>query len=269
MVVKRINDQDMYYDGFLLKDLDFVKQKVLKGKHMFLLLIDGRTGSGKSTLACQIAYYLNPDITLDCECFSRNQFEEQITTCRKGDVAILDEAFFCMNKRRSLSIENMQVLSLLQQVRLKQAFVIICLPSVFDLDKNVILNLADLFIHTYTHAPYGRRGRFSLYERAELRKLWLYARQDYSYPLKIAKPQYRGRFTAKFPLDYDEYEKKKLETLKAENEKNIPDFNRGILQRNELIFDLYKKGETPQEIGDKIGLGVRQVQDVIKRMRAD
>lgn len=263
MVVVEVEGQSIYLDGYTKKNLDFVKDKVLNGKDMFICVVDGRPGAGKSTLVSQLAFYLNPKTSNKNETFTLEQFEEALRTAKKGDVIILDESFEVLNKRTTQSRSNMVILSLLQQMRARQVFIFIILPYVFDLDKNIILGLCDLFFHCY-RKDFGNRGRYAAYDRHRLKSLWLNCRQSYSYHLGVAKPNYRARFNSAFPLGSEEYEKKKTDALQQLTKDIEVEGNKYMLQRNQAIIKL-KEFIPVSEIEKIIGVKRRQLFDIIKK----
>jgi len=238
-MIVNILEKSYYLDDFVKPNLDYIKDRVLNHKNMAIMIVDGRPGTGKSTLVAQYAYYITDGkFNNTFETFTLEQFSDALTNAQKGDAIVLDEAFNILNRRKALSNANMKVLSLLQQMREKQVFIFIVLPFVYDLDKNIILGLADLFIHCY-RKPFGPRGQFRCYDQIQLKKLWLYCRQSYSYLDKYAKPNFKGWFRNSFPIDEPEYRKKKLESLKVLVEEDAVD-NKYIEQRNKLIIELKK-----------------------------
>ena len=265
MVQAKPGDREYYMDGYLHDNLTYVKDRVLNYKNMMVCIIDGRPGTGKSTLAAQISYFCsNGHLTLTNEIFTVNQFLEEMKNAKKGDGLILDEAFDLLNKRKAQSNQNMIALSILQQMRVRQSFIFIVLPSVFDLDKNIILNLCDTFIHTY-RKPFGARGQFSVYDIDGLKKLWLYGRQSLSYSPKIAKPNFRGRFTKFFPLDMEAYEDKKNKALESMKLSEKPEGSKYLTQRNKLIVKMREEGKPVSKISDLISLKQRTVYDILKQ----
>ena len=262
MVVVEVNGKTFYMDGYLKSNLDYVKYQVKNYINMCTILIDGRIGSGKSTLASQIAYYCSDGrFNIDQETFTGKQFYEQLNSIYRGGAIVLDEAFLILNKRKTLSSSNMLSLALMQQARHKQCFIIICLPSVYDLDKNLILNIADFYIRTY-RKDFGNRGRYACYDRQGLKDLWLYCRQSYSYFSKVAQPNFRGRFTKNFPLDMAAYEKKKLESLESLKEEK-KEGNPYLKQRNTMIKNLRTKGQTVNQIMEICNLSSKQVYNIL------
>lgn len=264
MVLVSYNGKEYYMDGYLKANLDYVKKRVLEHNNMLVCIIDGRVGTGKSTLASQCAYYCS-DGSFDTvhECFTLEQFEKVLKESKKGDAIVLDEAFEILNKRKTQSTANMQILSMLQQMRAKQVFIFIVLPSIYDLDKNLILNISDLLLHCY-RKDFGRRGQFACYNRQNMKELWIRCRQNYSYPRKIAKPNFIARFTGYFPIGYEAYEKKKISALeKGTKEATQSEFEKYNSMRNTLVKNLREKGFKYKEIEGLVGLKRRQLHNII------
>lgn len=264
MVIVRSGDFEVYLDGYLHKDLDFIKDKVLNHNNLFLAIIDGRTGTGKSTLGAQMAKQLDPNFSLDKECFNAEQFATALKGAQVGDCIVLDESFSTANKRKTQSSGNMEILSMLQMMRVKRCFIIVILPCVFDLDKNLLLNLCDMFIHCYRQEEFGPRGFFSCYDRIGLKKLWLYCRQSLTYSLKVSKPIYRGKFVAKFPLDYGKYEDKKVAAIEEQSKKKLSENKKYLIQRDKAIVKL-SQHIPAKEIAELLELKPRMIYNILEK----
>ena len=236
---------------------------------MCVTIIDGRTGSGKSTLAAQLGYYCaKGNMTLKHEAFTGHQFVKGLNELQKGQSLILDEAFELLNKRKTQSLQNMINISMLQQARMKQGFIFIVIPSCYDLDKNIILNLADLFIHCY-RKPFGRRGQFVCFDRQRLKNLWLYCRQSYSYSPKVATPNFFGRFVKFFPFDFEEYEQRKMKALEQMKDNKTLFEDKVMVQRNDAIFRLKKEGKSIQYLCDLFGLKERMIFNILREQNKE
>ena len=265
MVIITYNNKNFHMGDLLYRELRKMKDSVINSNDMGLLLIDGRPGSGKSTLGAQVAYFLTGgNFSLDGEAFTQKQTSDIMRNMKKGEACVIDESFDVINKRTSRSASNMMMLRDLQQMRSKQVFIIILLPSFYDLDKNVSLWLASALIHCYrSPEPLGKRGQYQVYDINGIRNLWLYGRQSYSYNKKIAVPNFRSRFTKYFPLDMNEYEAKKQKSLGDEEAKK-KESSKYILQRNKLIFELRNLGKSVIEISNMINLKERTIYDVLE-----
>jgi hypothetical protein len=192
-----------------------------KTNHDYVMVIDGREGSGKSTLAFQIGKYVDPSLDLSRIAFNPEQFRETIFKAKKNQCVIYDEAITGFSSRASLSGVNRVLISLMMQMRQKNLFVIIVLPTYFLLDKYVALFRARVLIHVYE--SYGKRGYFKVYNYKQKKDLYLLGKITYSYVPKKVKTRFRGRFYGVFALGdskvEDKYNKLKEKAL-IESEKN-------------------------------------------------
>ena len=265
MVLVSINQQNYYMDGYLKDNLKYVKERVIHHNNMMVCIIDGKVGSGKSTIAAQMAYFCSDGkFTLEHETFTSKETTNVMRNIFKGGSIVVDEAFDQMNRRTSRSSANMLTISLLQRMRVKQVFVFIVLPYIYDLDKNIILGLADTFIHCY-RKPFGQRGQYQVYDEEGIKNLWLFGRQSYSYSEKIAKPNFRGKFTKYFPLDYNVYEEKKEKEMGALIQQEITGSGRYITQRNNSIIELKNMGKSIDEICKIVNLKARSIYDILEK----
>jgi len=215
-----------YLDPLLKKNLD---EKVIpslqKKDKDCVIVIDGMEGGGKSTFAFQIGKYVDPTLNLSRVVFDAEGFREAIFKAKKGQCVIFDEAFTGFSSRSSLSAINRALVSLMMQMRQKNLFVIIVLPTFFLLDKYVALFRTKALIHVYENK--GVRGYFRLYNRKKKKLLYLMGKQTYSYGNqasgKYVRTKFKGRFYGVFALGDEkcekEYRKKKAKALEA-TEKN-------------------------------------------------
>lgn len=171
--------------------------------------------SGKSFLAFQIAKYVDPSFNLSRVIFSAEDFRDAILKAKKGQCVVYDEAFTGLSSRASLSMINKVLISLTMQMRQKNLFIIIVLPSYFLLDKYIALFRARALVHVYE--SHGRRGYFILYNKKLKKYLYLAGQKTYSYHHKTVRSNFRGRFYGKFALGDDKveklYRKKKMKAL--------------------------------------------------------
>lgn len=269
MVVVKIKDKQFYIDGYTKKNLDFVKERLSKRNETHVGIIDGRIGTGKSTLVDQLAYYCSDgNFTLKDKAFTVKDFSDILQKKEKGEAAnnvVLDEAFE-LNRRRSNSFANMKILKQLQRIRSKNLWIWIVLPSVYDLDKNIILNLASAFFHCYTDYDFGEKGRYMAYNRHQLKRLWLYCRDSLSYYDKYAKASYWARFTSKFlSSDYDEYEKVKNAILDESDKEPVEKTTKTKLGRDALIKFLVESGFKKPLIAEKVKMDLTSINRIIKK----
>jgi hypothetical protein len=183
----------------LKKNLDEkIKPALQKKDKDRVLVIDGNEGSGKSTLALQIGKCVDSTLDLSRLVFNAEQFREAIYKAKKGQCIIYDEAFTGLSSRASLSGVNRTLISLMMQMRQKNLFVIIVLPTFFLLDKYVALFRTIGLVHVYEVK--GNRGYFKVYGRRARKMLYLTGKLTYSYRHKKVYTNFRGRFYGKFAL---------------------------------------------------------------------
>jgi len=200
------NGKEVFIDDALARIADEAKEAVTKRDFDAIFLIDGMEGSGKSTLAATLACYLDPTFNLDRMCFEAKEFIEKVTTAQKFQCVVLDEAFAALNSRQALSRVNRAIIGMLSEIRAKNLFIIVILPSFFDLDKNIALWRSKILLHVYLKN--GRRGQFSVFDYEKKKLLYMMGKKFYSY----AKPRanFVARFNKDFPLDKEEYNKRKF-----------------------------------------------------------
>ncbi len=195
MVKIKVGDTDnreLYYDGLLLKNLNLCKKNIRKDWD-YVFVIDGEVGAGKSVFAQQIAHYVSDgDFDLDEICFTPEQFKEQIVKSEKYNAIVFDEAFRGLSSRSALTETNKILISMLQEIRQKNLFVFIVLPSLWDLDKFVVMHRCKGVFHIYTDEN-KNRGYFKFYKREKIMGMFANP-MKWRYKLPKA-PQFKGRFT--------------------------------------------------------------------------
>jgi len=202
-------NNEYYLDGYLKHAFDVAKKEI-HNDWDFLFVYDGEEGSGKSVKAMQDAFYCSPNLTLDQYAFSPYQFKKAIQTTAKYEAVVYDEAHAGLNSRSAMSMINRSLVSMLTEIRQKNLFVFIILPTFFDLDKYVALWRSRALIHVYT-AKNFQRGYFSFYNKDRKKDLYVKGKKLYQY--KMAKPNFVGRFTNHYTLDQKKYRQMKFDAL--------------------------------------------------------
>lgn len=234
-----------YLDNRLKGRLDNIKEDLKKNDKDSFIAVDGNEGSGKSTLALQIGKYVDPSLDLSRVVFTAEEFRAAILKAKPRQCVIFDEAFTGLSSRASLSGVNRTLVSLMMQIRQKNLFVIIVLPTFFLLDKYVALFRSRALIHVYECK--GKRGYFKVFNQKKKKILYLLGKATYSYhgaKWKITT-NFKGRFYGVFSLGDEtidkKYRKKKLEAL--ENTEKEP-MSAGQVkyreQRDIIIYALRK-----------------------------
>lgn len=246
----------MYIDPLLAGLLDQVKKRVINRDNDYVMVIDGEEGSGKSVLAMNIAKYLDPSFDLNDIVFTAEDFMNRVKTAPKYKTILLDEAYNSANSRASLTSTNRAMACVSTEMRQQNLFVIIVLPSFFDLDKHFALHRTKSLFHTYLTEE-GKRGQFIVFPKNEKRLLYLFGKKTYSYS-KPNSPLPAMRFNKYYPVDEEEYRNKKREAFKSRGIKQESPNHKWKLQRDALIRYFYRKGDIKYkdfvDIFDKEGI---------------
>jgi energy-coupling factor transporter ATP-binding protein EcfA2 len=208
-----------------------------------IILLDGDEGAGKSTLAVQIGKYVDPSLNLNRIVFTPEEFRDAVFKANKGQCIIYDEAFTGLSSRASLSGINRALISLMMQMRQKNLFVIIVLPTFFLLDKYAALFRSIILIHVYEVK--NKRGYFKVYNKRKKKLLYMLGKATYSYYFKKVHTRFMGRFYGKFALgeNMEEKYRKRKEDVLQEVEKSPMSAGqvKYMNQRNIAIYTLRKQ----------------------------
>ncbi len=237
-----------YIDGKLKTELDKIRKRITHKDSDYVLVVDGEEGSGKSVLAQQMCKYVDPTFNLNRVYFDSQSFYEGVVNCNMKTAHQFDEAFTGLSSRTSLSEINHLLNSMIMQMRQKNLFVCIVLPSIFILDKYPAMFRSRALIHTYV--KHGARGRFIVFNRKKKNQLVLKGKRDYSY--NVVRSQFRGRFTDKYTIPEDEYRKKKLKAMNIQ--KGTPRSEK-ITRERDMIGRLHFK---------EMGLSLRGFEKYLK-----
>lgn len=200
----------LYMDDYLHEQVTTkVQPKVKKKDNDWVWIVDGAEGSGKSVLAQQIAKVLDDTFTVDHMCMTPKEFTKAILTAKKGQCIVFDEAFTGLSSRASLTEINKLIVSLMMEMRQKNLFVIIVMPTIFLLDRYVALFRARGLFHVYLKN--GNRGRWIYFNNKKKKLLYFFGKKLYSY----GKPQssFRGRFYDQYTINEAKYREKKNQAL--------------------------------------------------------
>jgi len=206
--------REFYMDGILKSNMDLCVKQVRSDWDM-VIAVDGVEGSGKSTLAAQCCAYVDPSFNINRITFTANDFKQAIMDAEKYQAVVFDEGFQGLSSRGAMTEVNRSLVSMLAEIRQKNLFVFIVLPTFFDLDRNIAIWRSRFLIHVYAHK--GERGRFTFYNRNKKKQLYILGKKLYNYGKP--KASFYGRFTNYSPVDNDAYRKKKLEALERYTEK--------------------------------------------------
>lgn len=238
-----------WIDNFLKSNFDFimprVSHKVAHRRSDMFIIIDGPVGSGKTTLSFQCARYFDPTFCLERVVFSVDDFLTALVKAEPGQAVVFDEAII-VNSRSALTDFNKKVIVAMTQIRSKGLYIFFNIPSVFDLDRNLVLNRCHLLLHCYQD-HFGDRGKFCVFDKDKMKLLYLKGKKLYTYA--FPKANFVARFTEYFYLNRTNYEDKKQREIskQAKNKKN----HRWVRQRNNLIKWMHENLWPELQIGEK------------------
>lgn len=224
-------------DGLLCKRMDQIRQRITTKDFDYVLVVDGDEGSGKSTFAQQLAKYVDHSFNINRIYFDAKSFADGIMKSRKYKAHVFDEAFSGLSSRNSLGEVNQMLTSLIMEMRQRNLFVIIVLPTIFMLDKYAAMFRSKILIHCYVKK--GKRGNFVVFTKDKKRLLILTGKKSFSY--RYPKSGFFGKFTGKYVVDEQDYKDKKLEAMQKRKRSNkSTKAKKYEEQRNKLIRYLYK-----------------------------
>ncbi len=260
-------------DGYLHTNFSDVKKIVEEKKQSFILVNDGRTGLGKTTFSFQQAMFFaggdKKKFNLNHVLFDPEPSFEIVSNAKKGDVFVFDEAVI-FNSRSALSKYNKTMLLLLSTIRSKQIYIILNLPSFFDLDRAITMDKAYMLIHLYGK-HFGDKGNYLVFDDKRMKNLYLFGKKTYNYG--CVKPNFFSSFNKPFVLDEDEYEKKKkIAVKKMIASSDATSTTRIRLQRDLLISYLNQiYSVTYSKINEvmprELTLGASTMSDATRRIR--
>ena len=217
----------------LVKFLDKVKAKINQNDKDYVLIIDGYEGSGKSTFAQQIGIYVDSTLCLSRICMTADEFKQAIIDAKKGECVIYDEAVTGMSASDSITRIGRLLKSMMMQMRQKNLFVIVIIPTVFELGKYAILSRARCLFHIFEK---NNVHKWIAYNKKDLKKLYIKGKKNYAYTVKSF---FGGRFFGKMTVNEKEYRKKKEDALFLLDEPEKKEDK--YYQRNLIIKALYKQ----------------------------
>lgn len=243
--------EDPYCDAIIKRELDKIRERVLNKDRDYVAVYDGEEGVGKSVLAMQHAKILDPNFSLDNIVFTSDAFIQKIKDpkTKKGSCIVLDEAFNAANSRASLTEVNRSMVALATEMRQKNLFVLLVLPSFFDLDRYFALWRCRALFHVY-FTPEEER-RYIVFDKASKKLLYLSGKKtyDYHYPKAPFPP---SAFFNQYTVPEEDYRAKKAEAFKKRTVSNQA--RNWLMQRNSLIKYIIKTE----------GLNQIQINDIFK-----
>jgi hypothetical protein len=195
--------------------------------------VDGPEGSGKSVFTMQAAYYVDPTFDVNKVVFTPKAFREAIINSKPYQAVVYDEAYTGLSSRATMSLINRTLISMLAEIRQKNLFVFVVMPTFFDLDRYVALWRSRALIHVYFGSDF-QRGYFAFYNSDKKKDLYIQGKKFYSY--SNPRPNFIGRFTNFYTIDESEYRLKKKNSL-VDREKKAEEAEK----RKEIESELFER----------------------------
>ncbi|KKN20289.1 hypothetical protein LCGC14_0937010 [marine sediment metagenome] len=215
MKTKKDSTKSPYYIAPAVESmLNNSKELVLHKDWDRVFIIDGEEGSGKSLLGLQLGYFLDPTLCIDRITFSGQEFSKAINQSEKNQCIIFDEAFNGLASAGAISSLNKLIVRKLMECRQKNLFIIIILPTIFELQKYAAIFRSKALFHVYATSQ-GVRGYYRVYNKSKKKLLYLQGKKLYSYSYPYLKNS--SRFYGIYPIDEQEYRAKKLKSLQDED----------------------------------------------------
>lgn len=283
--------KSFYLSKLLAMNLDNYVNGVMNKTTSAVFIVDGRSGLGKTTLSMQLGCYINnkvkeiykkkgkekecPKFTLDNVCWTPETFidilKDKDKKLKKGDIVILDESMI-ISSRTSMSEINKAVIIMMSLIRSKQLFIIFCANSFFDLDKNLSIHRADLLINLYPKGGrFADRGAYQVIpsNKGQMKNLYIIGKKYYDY--SKARAAFNDTFSAWFPFDENEYEKRKQESISEyfDSDKKGRADNATVKSRDLLIAYILKKfpSMTQNDISRIADISVRTITRAMQKYR--
>ena len=223
--------------------------------------------SGKSCFAFQIARYVDPSFELSRICFSAEEFAKQVMGSKKYTAIVYDEARSGLNARRAMSSINVTLTNMLAEIRQRNLFVFIVIPSAYDLDKNISLWRCKGLFHIFEIN--GDRGYFSYYGREKKKVLWAFYKKLYSYP--TSQINFHGQFRDFYTIPEKAYRDKKASALKNYEAmlvvpKQVEEKEARRKVTKQVVDSLTARGMSKKEIAEVLGISLSMLRSDLKKI---
>ena len=256
-----------YIDGYLLSILEIAKQRINKLGKDIVIILDGMPGSGKSTQAACIASYFDEEFSYDQIHFSPESFEKGLLEGRDYAPEVFDEAGTGLRAKDWQNFMNKRLSIILEMIRYKHKPIIIVIPSVFSLDKDIVLQRANMLLHCFSHKT---NFFYNYYSKGRLKRIIIKGYRDRNY--KHSSPYFRGHgFKVFGHLDYKIYESYKRDKvnqyLKMPLNNKKPDGRLSKINDFEIetALRLRKEGYTLRDIGKILNKHHQTIADMLDK----
>lgn len=228
-------------DGYLKQNLDIVHEQINKKDMDMFIIYDGYEGVGKSVKAMQDCYLIDPArFSLKNVCFTATEFKERVMAAQKGEAIQYDEAITGTFNREAIQLMNVMLIKMMAQIRQKNLFIALVLPSFYDLDKNLALWRSKALVHCY-FGPGFQRGFFRFANLNKKKYLYLTGQKTYRYPIADKFWNFKGRFTNFYTVPENPYRNKKASAF-MDTDFEFASARKIRSQRDSLILTLLSLG---------------------------
>jgi len=270
MVMIKLGNQVFSMDGYLDANLDIIFDQINHKDNDFVGIVDGFEGVGKSVIAQQVAYRVDPTLTLDRICFTADEFKKAVLGAKKGQAIVYDEAITGAFSREAIQQMNVVLIKMMAQIRQKNLFMLLVLPSFFDLDKNLAIWRSKFLIHCH-YGTHFKRGFFKFANLDKKKTIYIEGQKLYKYPRESRYWNFWGRFPKHYTINEKKYRDKKLKSL-TESDYEAVSIRKVRGQRDSLVIVLNNHGYSQRDISefsDLLDEGVthKQVSNILVKYR--
>lgn len=209
----KIKDQhgiEFAMDNWLYQNLQIVK-KLLRDDFDCVFLLSGGEGEGKSHLAQQICSVVDPTFNVDRMCVTADEFIEQVMIAPKFSAVSYDEAMGGLSATDALTKTTKALVKMFAEVRQRNLFLVVTLPSYFDLGRNIALHRSRALLHVYLGDKF-KRGQFLFFNKEKKKNLYIKGKKFMDY--KAEKANFFAKFSYHWCINEEVYKQKKTDTLK-------------------------------------------------------
>lgn len=138
-------------------------KKRVKERYQNVIVVEGGTGSGKSSAAITLAKAMDPNWSItDNYIYDLDDLRQKLKRAEAGEkvspISLFDEAVVTLNSRNASRNEDKSVLVLFNTMRSLGWTTILCIPSIFDLNKSLRTTHVDYKVRCPDRPPVRRRG---------------------------------------------------------------------------------------------------------------
>lgn len=208
------------------RNLELLRNATLNQDFDCCILVDGKEGSGKSVIAQQIGKFLDVDRELSQEqvVFSAKELKKLILSYsdKPGKAIVWDESRAGLNRRKSTDKVNIEITDMLSETRQFNLFLVVVMPSFYDMDMNIAVWRSRALIHVWykwnleeRNTPL-QRGFFRFYSEEGKKRLYTdrLLREKYSYPY-LKNECFDNTFPGFYVVDEAVYRRRKKEAMRS------------------------------------------------------